>query len=362
MADLTYSKTYKQNTMDRMECDGYRGNYVAVEALTNSGYTVSGNTNISSSFCDVVITTPEVTVTWMNKSGGASYKFYVVLETDNASYTSAVITQSWNYGETKTLVFKIPNVLGAWKSYQIWGKNWTFSEKDHDKEHPWVYWCNNDDGTFTVEYTRSSGMATSAFVRVGNDWKQAVPYRWQSLPIEYSYPEDSMNGNESRGCIAKSSSDYDDTGTYEAYKAFDLNESTRWQSSKNSSGPWVQLQMPRALYNISVKIVNRSDATPRGPISGCIYGTTDGNESTLDEIGSYSGQAGATAGHTFTVTCTNTDVAYNTVRVKILEWNGSSSESKHANIAEVYISGTDVPMNGGWIQATPAVWNGGWKQ
>lgn len=180
MATLTYTRTFQTSEMRRMQCDGFRGSYVKMN-WANSGYTQSGDTStLETTYSNTVtITTQKVTATWFNNSGGCSYNFYVVLHTANGDYTSSTVNYEWPAGGgTNTLTFTIKNVVGEWTSFDIYGQNWTFSEKK--TEYPYVYWFNNSAGTVTVKYVTASTIVkpTFCFVRVNNNWRKGAMFVW----------------------------------------------------------------------------------------------------------------------------------------------------------------------------------------
>lgn len=164
-----------------------------------------------------------------------------------------------------------------------------------------------------------------------------------------------MTAETSQSCTATCSSSYG--SSYYAYKAFDKSNSTCWASSKNATGPWLQLQMPQALYNITITITNRSSGTIAAPLTGEIWGSNDGTNYT--QIGTYS-RTDATAASASTTHACNNQVAYSYIKVCVGTWNNSDS---YAAIGELGISGADIPTAGGWKKVVPYMYEfGSWAE
>lgn len=189
--------------------------------------------------------------------------------------------------------------------------------------------------------------------------RHAIPYIWTSATrTQYTYPEQAMTSNSSQGCVASASSTY--SSSYPIWRAFDKSTTTAaWATTRDATARWIQLIMPKALYDISVTITNRGDNQYIcAPISGKIYGSND-DGATLTEIGSYSGRDGATAQASSTVVCTNSNVAYNTVRIDVETWEGDSLTA----IGEISISGYDYAEGQYiWKPVTPYIYGeNGWE-
>ena len=348
MGTYTYSRTFQKSEMRRMSCDGFRGDYVSMN-WANSGYTGSGDSIALVLPSTVTITMQKVTATWFNNAGGCSYNFYIDLHTTTGTYTSATVNYSWPAGGgTNTIVLTIPGVTGDWTSFDIWGQNWTMSEKK--TEYPYVYWFNNGAGTVTVKYeTESSAGGSGLMAGEGGVWKNGKYYVWTTHRTRYKYPDVAMTSNSCYGMVASSSTYH--SANYQAYKAFNLCYATNcWASSVTTTPQWIQLKMPRALYDIKVVLANRGDAAGgQGPISGAILGSNDGSNFT--EIATFSNRDKSSYIETIHV-CNNSTVGYSYVRVRADTWAAST----YTALGEIKIYGYDVPTTGGWVEAEPFIW------
>jgi len=175
----------------------------------------------------------------------------------------------------------------------------------------------------------------------GSSAKRLVSYIWGTSTQTYTYPETAMTSNSSANCVASASSVY---GTnYAAWRAFNKSNSDHygWASLDSESEPWIQLQMPQALENITIKLVNRTKATGvevNGPKAGYVQGSNNGTSWT--PLASFSGFDGTTsAGVSGTISCNNS-IAYKYVRITLTESGGA--------IGEIYITGTKT-LPEGWI-------------
>lgn len=179
----------------------------------------------------------------------------------------------------------------------------------------------------------------------------ATTYVWGSKTTSYSYPIAAMTSNSSQSCVASASTEY--SSNYRAYRAFDNSTTTKaWASSTSDTSPYIQLQMPQALCNLTFTITNRGDRDDHinGPLTGIFYGSNDG--STWTKIGTFTRSDGETkGGGTSTHSCTNT-TAYKYARVSISTW--ADDGSKFVCIGELSISGTITTT--GWQSAVPYVW------
>lgn len=174
-------------------------------------------------------------------------------------------------------------------------------------------------------------------------WVEANPLVWKTEnPKTYTYPSAAMSSCTSQGCVVISSTAHN-YSTHSPFKAFDKNAENNWASREGyDPQPWIQITIPRPLYNISVQI-NNDASSARGPVDGIIYGSNDFG-TTLTQIGSFSGRSSA-KGVSTTTQCNNTTTAYNTIRVLITTL---PSGYTNVDIGEIYISGTDIGTNGGW--------------
>lgn len=351
MADLTYSRAFTTSNMVRLTCT-WRGDYVH-NTWSNSSYTTSGTTSVTGRYCTVVVKTPQVTVTGWNNSGSTTYNVYCVLYTKNGtSYTTETTNLKWDSStQTRTLTFTFDKVLGEWDYFEIWAQQHTYTTNSH-----YMYWFNNSGGTVTVEYTISTGGATEGFIlKSANNWVKGKYYVFKkSNPTTYSYPQTAMTSDNSANCVTSASSVYN--ANFPAWRAFDkaINDNC-WASTAADTQRWIQIVLPKKLYNIKVEIVNPNGTN--GPISGIIYGSNSGSSET--QIGSFSGRTTAAKAST-TVTCNNTAAGYNTVKIKTT--SAGAISLNNVAIGEITISGTDIGTNGDWVEATPFIrkTNGTW--
>lgn len=169
------------------------------------------------------------------------------------------------------------------------------------------------------------------------------------LPERYSYPAAPMNENISKDCEASASSEFSDD--FAACCAMNGSVDSAWRSSENATGPWLQLKMPRALYDMEITLVNQSYEPVCGPVSGMVYGVE--NDGNLVQIGAFSGRDGTTAEAQTLIVCTNSARAFDTVRLKITDWDGNA----WAAVGEMRISGYDLPVSmlPACIDLTPSI-------
>ena len=186
-------------------------------------------------------------------------------------------------------------------------------------------------------------------------------YVWTTTRTSLGFPTEAMTSNNSQNCIASASSTY--SSSYPIWRAFDKNTTTvPWASSSSETNAWIQLQMPRILYDITIKITNRNDRADniRGPIAGTILGSNDGLNFT--QIGSFSGRDGSTRAASSTVVCNNSTTGYSYVKIAMSDWYPSGNNT-YCAIGELEISGYNNPSTGGWTEATPYVYDGSsWVQ
>lgn len=176
-------------------------------------------------------------------------------------------------------------------------------------------------------------------------WVKVTPYVWTIGTIEL--PRGAMTSNESQGCIASSSSDYD--SNQQAFRAFNKSISSSdycWASANSDTSPWIQITLPQKLYNIELEIHNRYDYNnATGITDAIIYGSNDGGV-TLTQIGTISGRSAAFQAMSIE-TCNNATVGYSTIKLDITRHGGTGA----VTVGEIYIRGT----GGGWVQASPYV-------
>lgn len=204
------------------------------------------------------------------------------------------------------------------------------------------------DITLTITYETGNRRTTQIYV-------------WTTTRASLGFPTEAMTSNNSQNCIASASSTY--SSSYPIWRAFDKNTTTvPWASSNSEKNAWIQLQMPRILYDITIKITNRNDRADniRGPIAGTILGSNDGLNFT--QIGSFSGRDGSTRAASSTVVCNNSTTGYSYVKIAMSDWYPSGNNT-YCAIGELEISGYNNPSTGGWTEATPYVYDGSsWVQ
>ena len=208
-----------------------------------------------------------------------------------------------------------------------------------------AYVSNSATIKLSITYTESSARRSTAYV-------------WGVSNETYTFPETAMTSNSSANCVASASSQYG--SDYAAWHAFDkaYSNARGWLSKTSDTSPWLQLQIPIALYNIQIEIRNRTTSSVKGPIAGSVLGSNNG--STWTTLKSFSNFDGSTSGGVSgTISCVNTSTAYKYIRVTFSDWSGSDSVS----VGEMYISGAKTPPSGGWLEATPYIWtSSGWKE
>lgn len=244
-----------------------------------------------------------------------------------------------NYLNTFSDNLPTPAQFATWKQIQTVAANPSSSID--------IYWRATSEYPMYVKvYFEEAGASITD--ESGNQVSSEI-YVWKTTnPTTYYYPPAAMTANSSQGCAVSASSV---NSSYPVYQAFNKTNSTLYSGNSKTPPGWIQITMPKALYNIKVTIQNRASSTSGAPVDGIIYGSNDGG-TTLTQIGSFSGRD-HTASFINTITCTNTTVAYNTVRLHVTSWYSSTS---NLVIGDMYVSGTDIGSNGGWIPAQPLVW------
>ena len=171
----------------------------------------------------------------------------------------------------------------------------------------------------------NSDTAPSLRIIMGNDMSaDAVSYA-----IEYTKAEDTptyywlpfLSSPNEQDCVLTASSEY--SGNYQMEYAFNGLASNYWACAVSDSQRWVQVQMPYALRNITVKLVSPQGSavqTANIPVSGSFQGSNDG--SSWAALGSYSGRS-ATAGSVSTHALNNAG-GYKYLRISITSPGASS--------------------------------------
>lgn len=293
----------------------------------------------------------------------STFKFYAVASKSAAVGTA--FTEGNYFGKTATQSCVLHP---QWSEYnfdvttcfQYAQENWP-----GEQWYLWFYWtAGSSDGTALIGYNNTSyaDYRCPYFTIETEDSGSYIPdengkptllnsYVWKtSNPTVYYYPETAMTSNSSAGCTTTASSTYN--ANYPAWQTFNKDYSGNcWASTAADTERWIQITIPKPLYNIKIRIINPTGTN--GPISGIIYGSNNGGSS-LTQIGSFSGRS-ATAGSHSLITCNNTNTAYNTIRVKCTEAGAISLNN--VAIGELLIIGTDVgTTNGTWVKAEALVW------
>ena len=171
----------------------------------------------------------------------------------------------------------------------------------------------------------NSDTAPSLRIIMGNDMAaDAVSYA-----IEYTKAEDTptyywlpfLSSPNEQDCVLTASSEY--SGNYQMEYAFNGLASNYWACAVSDSQRWVQVQLPYALRNITVKLVSPQGSavqTANIPVSGSFQGSNDG--SSWAALGSYSGRS-ATAGSVSTHALNNAG-GYKYLRISITSPGASS--------------------------------------
>ena len=127
----------------------------------------------------------------------------------------------------------------------------------------------------------NSDTAPSLRIIMGNDMSaDAVSYA-----IEYTKAEDTptyywlpfLASNNDQGCVASASSIY--TAGNQAFGAFNGTIDSWWASAGADTDRWVQVQMPYALKNMVVTLIDREDVSGdhrRANTAGAFLGSNDG--------------------------------------------------------------------------------------
>lgn len=148
-----------------------------------------------------------------------------------------------------------------------------------------------------------------------------------------------LAANSDQGCVASASSVYN--ANNEAYKAFNgviLGGDSWWGSTQADTDRWVQVQMPYALRNMVVTLIDRDDVSGnhlRANTAGAFLGSNNGASWT--ELASFSDRnPDFENGYTTTHTLNNT-TAYKYLRYAPAE--GSYSSTLATSIADIRIEG-----------------------
>ena len=112
--------------------------------------------------------------------------------------------------------------------------------------------------------TYATGFVTIKYTKTGD------------APTRYHLPF--LTANSDQGCIASASSEFNG-GNQRAWNGFSGDMQTEWCSTTADTDRWLQIQMPYALRNMAVTLVDRKDvaATPaRALTAGSFQGSNNG--------------------------------------------------------------------------------------
>lgn len=359
---LSYSKTHSTSMARRLDCtrDGdFRSMTWYREGSGESGgFTTNGDSSEANRFNTVTVTTPCVTVTGWSSKGSTKYRVYCTLHTPFGNYQTATTTLTWDDNTTsRTFTFTFNNVLGEWTHFSVWANQDTYTVTSG----PYMYWFNNNGGTITVTYTEATGSGGTTLPDIGADgegkWVAGKYYVWKTTnPTTYYYPEAAMTSNNSQGCVVSASSVR--SSSYQIYSAFNKKSETEsWITvDSNTDQHWIQIMMPRALYNITVQIRNRGNSNYiNGMTAGNIYGV-DKDGTTLTHLYTISGRDGSTKNALSVHNLNNSTKAYWGIRVESTAVSHYGND-KYLAINEILVIGTDIgSSNGAWVEANPLVW------
>lgn len=181
--------------------------------------------------------------------------------------------------------------------------------------------------TTSVHTWLINGSDTEPTLRIimGNDMSaNAVGYN-----IEYTKAADTptyywlpfLSSPNEEGCVLTASSEY--SGNYQMEYAFNGLVNNYWACAVSDAQRWVQVQLPYALRNITVKLVSPQGSavqTANVPVSGSFQGSNDG--SSWAALGSYSGRS--TAAGSVTTHSLNNSTGYKYLRISITSPGASS--------------------------------------
>ena len=123
-------------------------------------------------------------------------------------------------------------------------------------------------------------------VRVGCGSSLALP-NGGFVIVEYTKSDDNptyyylpfLASNSDKGCVASASSIY--TASNQAFGAFNGAIDSWWASAGDDTDRWVQVQMPYALKNMVVTLIDREDVSGdhrRANTAGAFLGSKDGSD------------------------------------------------------------------------------------
>ena len=177
-------------------------------------------------------------------------------------------------------------------------------------------------------------------VKKGYIGVDGVARQFYSAGTIVTHPTTALTANSSNGYVASASSE--NSSSYQAWRAFNMSYNNRyaWVSKARTtdSAPYIQLKLPSAMIISSVSIANRTwDSYVNGIIAATILGSTNGSSWTT--ICTISDRSGSTSGLLTEHECTDTDTAYQYVRIKPTNWTNYSAGSGNSYVAigEIYI-------------------------
>lgn len=149
-----------------------------------------------------------------------------------------------------------------------------------------------------------------------------------------------LAANSDQGCVASASSVYN--ANNEAYKAFNgviLGSDSWWGSTQADTNRWVQVQMPYALRNMVVTLIDRDDVSDnhlRANTAGAFLGSNDGSAWT--ELASFEGRNPNFENNFATTHALNNAIAYMYLRYRPAGYTSTLATS----VADLRIQGEVV--------------------
>ena len=210
-------------------------------------------------------------------------------------------------------VAAIENVICA-DVYLRQGAAWrpaNYPNRNTTSVHTWL--INGSDTEPTLRIIMGNDMSANA-VGYNIEYTKAA-----DTPTYYWLPF--LSSPNEQDCVLTASSEY--SGNYQMEYAFNGLASNYWACAVSDSQRWVQVQLPYALRNITVKLVSPQGSavqTANIPVSGSFQGSNDG--SSWAALGSYSGRS-ATAGSVSTHALNNAG-GYKYLRISITSPGASS--------------------------------------
>ncbi len=145
------------------------------------------------------------------------------------------------------------------------------------------YVASDSGRQFMVQLQRETNSILVVSDGAGRATIRILYTRNADAPAYYHLPF--LTANSDQGCVASASSEYN-TGNQRAWNGFSGDPQTEWCSTTADTNRWLQIQMPYALRNMVVTLVDRKDvaATPaRALTAGSFQGSNNGTSWTTLE-------------------------------------------------------------------------------